>query len=520
MAEISALRAEALNSMAYLWLERAPDSTDAAWKKILTTQHHDVYCFCAPELRQKSIAWLQEAQAGANRLAGAAAQAIMDQVDTRVPAGQPVVVFNTFPHAQQAIVTTEVEMSYPKVTSLEGGEIPCETLPLASGKTQVRFLAEMPGLGYRTFQVQTSSQPAVAAPLLAPFTFENDHYRAAVDLDGAFTSLALKPSGDELLQGSTNPGNQLAARDSTGIGPQHEGTFDILKWVKWEPSERGPELHWQPTGPAQVLRSLLGATLTIPGQMGAQVRATLQAHFYHHLARIDLDWIFTFDQASLGHFFDDDTKLRVQWPLSFKGNIHHDISFGVVKTRDERPFLPAGWVDISDGEKGLAYFHQGTIKHWVSGQTLVNLFAWGEHTDAIGNRLDMVRWPKCFDQRLRGTHVIHAALYPHAGDWRQADVIGAARSFGTPSVAYLTGQHPGKLPTALELLQLDNPEIAATSVKVENGQVQCRLYSVARQPEHVKVAKQGMGEIKVIALSGETIEEIAPFQITRMILNR
>jgi hypothetical protein len=515
-AEISVLRAEALNSMAFTLLNRAPDSTDPLWKKILTTQHHDVYCFCAPELREKSVCWLQEAEAEASSLAGEAAQAIAEEVDTQTSDGQPVVVFNTLPHTQQAIVTAEVALHDPKITDLAGSEMPSEAVQLPNGKTQVRFVAEMSGLGYRTFQVQAGGQPSVEGKFSDPFVFENGYYRATVQPDGTFTSLVLKLSGDELLQGSVNPANMLAAHDSTGLGPQHEGTFNILKWEKWEPSGRGPELHWQPTGPAQVRRSPLGATLTIPGEMSDQVKATLQACFYNDLARIDLDWIFTFNEASIGHFFDDDTKLRVQWPLSFKGGIHHDISFGVVDTRDERPFLPASWVDVSDGKKGLAYFHQGTIKHWVTGQTLVNLFAWGEYTDAIGNRLDLLRWPKCFDQRLRGTHTIHTAIYPHAGDWRTADVIGAARSYGTPPVAYLTGQHTGKLPAAQELLRLENPEIAATAVKVVDGQVLCRLYSVAEQPEPVAMLNQGLEATKAVSLFGDTIDNIAPFQIAQL----
>jgi hypothetical protein len=69
---------------------------------------------------------------------------------------------------------------------------------------------------------------------------------------------------------------------------------------------------------------------------------------------------------------------------------------------EERPFFPVSWVDISDNQKGFAYFHQGTIKHWVKDKTLVNLLACGEDTDAIGNRIGIYRWPKTFDQRLDG----------------------------------------------------------------------------------------------------------------------
>jgi alpha-mannosidase len=259
--------------------------------------------------------------------------------------------------------------------------------------------------------------------------------------------------------------------------------------------------------------------LTITGKLGASVKAILAVNFYIDLARIDLDWTFAFDSASIGHFFDDDTKLRVKWPLSFKGNIYHDISFGVVETRDERPFLPLSWVDISDGSKGLAYFNQGTLKHWVAGKTLVNLFAWGEDTDAIGNRIDMVRWPKCFDQRLHGIHVIHTAIYPHSGDWRSANVIGAARNYGVPLIAIATDQHPGVLPDKMTTLQLSQPEIVATTVRIEAGQVLCRFYSVSHQAIHVEMGLERLKLAGIMRLSGEPVEWIGPFQIGKMLLS-
>jgi hypothetical protein len=518
-AEIAALQAEALNALAFTLIQRVPDSTDPVWKKILTTQHHDVYCFCAPELRAKSIGWLHEAEAEAGILVKKAGQAIAQQIDTTMVTGQPIVLFNTSPNPVQGIVSVEVDLAAPVIIGNDGRILPTDTIPLPTGMTMVRFLARLPGLGYKTFGVQAAGQLPVEETIRGPFVFENSFYKVVAQPDGTFTSLVLKSSGEELLEGGEHPGNQLAARDSTGLGPKHKGTFDLSHWEKWEPSERGPVLELLFTSPGRLRRHPLGATLTFTGDLGDRVKVTLVVDFYNDLARIDLDWAFTFDQASIGHFFDDDTKLRVQWPLAFEGDIHHDISFGVIDTRNERPFLPASWVDISDGKKGLAYFHQGTLKHWITGKTLVNLFAWGEDTDAIGNRIDMVRWPKCFDQRLLGTHVIHTAIYPHSGDWRSANVIGAARSYGIPPLAFTTGRHLGVLTTEMTALQLSQPEIVATSVRIEDAQVLCRFYSVSHQVEHVEPALEGLKLAGISRLTGEPAEWIGPFQIGKMLLS-
>ena len=515
-AEGSALQAEALNALAFALLQRPATSTDPVWKKILTTQHHDVYCFCAPELRAKSIAWLQEAEQAAAHQAREASAAVAAQVDTSECAGQPLVVFNTTPHEQTGVVTARVSVADPMITDRQGQALPCEFTP-APGGAEVRFPASLAGLGYDTYQMQPGGRPATEETQPDPFTFENDFYRATLQPDGTFTSLRLKPTGEELLH-SAQPANFLAACDSTGLGPQHAGTFDVQHWQKWEPSPRGPELHWQPSGPATVRHTALGVTFSVAGEMGSAVKATLRVRFYNQSPRIDLDWEFDFAEASIGHFFDDDTKLRVQWPLAFTGTIHHDISFGVVTSRAGRPFFPASWVDISDGNKGLAYFQQGTLKHWVKDDTLVNLFAWGEHTDGIGNRLDLVRWPKCFDQRLRGKHAIHTAVYPHPGDWRSADVIGAARSYNTPPVAVQTERHAGPLPTQRTLLTLADAEMVATSVQVKGSELLCRLYSVKAQRTALAAEMQGLRLGLLQSIASEALQEIKPFQIAHLYL--
>ncbi|MBE0699830.1 MAG: hypothetical protein IH586_23135, partial [Anaerolineaceae bacterium] len=337
-AEISALRAEALNALAYSLLQRPVDSTDAAWKQILTTQHHDVYCFCAPELRGKSIAWLREAQAETDELTKHVAEEIISKI--ALPSNsQLLVVFNSTPHPQSNIITADVQGADPVVKDLMGVELPTEVMHRGDGNTQVRFVARLPGLGYSTYQVESGGEIPSQEIITAPFSFENNFYSAVIRPDGVFTSIRLQPTGDELLAGDSTPSNLLSARDSTGLGPTHEGTFDIAfsGWKKWEPSGRGPELNWQPSGAPSVIHSLVGTTFVLDGKMGNAIKASLKVNFYYALPRIDLDWTFDFDMASIGHFFDDETKLRVQWPLAFSGKISHDIPFGVVDTRDERP---------------------------------------------------------------------------------------------------------------------------------------------------------------------------------------
>jgi hypothetical protein len=184
-----------------------------------------------------------------------------------------------------------------------------------------------------------------------------------------------------------------------------------------------------------------------------------------------------------------------------------------------RPFFPASWVEaVGDGD-GLAYFHQGTPKHWVSDGVLSNLLAWGEHTDAIGNRLDSGRWPKTFDQRLNGVHVLRMGLYPHAGDWRAADVPGMARAFANPLLACQQHGAGGDLPARGEVLALVGRGFAATAVVVEDERLVCRGYGT-EQPAETAYRLKGLQAEGWRALTGTPIERLKPFQIGTLVLTR
>jgi alpha-mannosidase len=519
-AEEAALRAEAMDLMAAVLIQRPARSTGSLWKTILAAQHHDVYCFSAPELRDKAIGWLKEAEGEADQLSRTAMQAIAVHVDTTGPEEACVLVFNTLPHRQTGLVDLEVDRGDLTVVDGQGELVTAETLTREAGKAQVKFIAELPGFGYRTYWLRQGGGTPSWTQQAEPLVFENDFYRATVQLDGTFSALSLRPGGEELLDGRRGRGNRLSATDSREISlkagaPEEE----YLQRHLADPPVCGPALKWEPDGPAQLLSSPLGETLSVRGKLGESITAEAIVRFYRRLPHIDLTWRFVFHQASIGTFFDEESKLLVRWPLGFTGEISHDIPFGMIRTREERSFFPTRWVDVSDGRAGLAFFHCGTPHFWVSGGTLFNLIAWGEETDAIHNGLGRHRWLKSFDQRLNGTHTIHYALYPHNGDWKAADVIGAARDYGSPLVALQAFSHPGALPPARNILTLKDPALAATALFACGGQGVCRGYAGYGERASGEVEAHGIRPSGLHSLVGEGVSELAPFQIGELLFS-
>jgi hypothetical protein len=512
LAERAALRAEALGAVAFALLGRAPEPTVMIWKSILTSQHHDVHCFCGPGLKRKAIGWLRAAEQQADQLSRRAVEALLPRI-RRLPFGEaPIVVFNTTPHPVMAPVSIEASPAEGVVTDAEGQAVPCETETIGRERVRLTFIARSAGLGYAAYALAPGTPFASETALDSPLEFENSFYQVRLELDGTFAMLRPLPARRDVLASGLLRGNQLAGCNSQGLGTRHTGSDDVSRSrVQLQPSARGPELAWQPDA-ARCRQTPLGVTLTVSGNFGPQARATAVIRMYQDLPWIEVQWTLDFDEASIGSFFDDETKLRMQWPLGFAGPIVHDIAFGHTTSLPERPFFPVSWVDICDGTIGLAYFHQGTPKHWVKDGVLNNLLAWGEDTDAIGNRLEMGRWPKTFDQRLRGSHTFRAAVYPHAGDWRAADVAGMARSFGQRPVAFWQRAVAGDLPARLEVLALTGAGLAGTAVWAEAGQVICRCYSTG-QPAQGEARLQGLRPAGLYALSGAAVEQLGPFEI-------
>ena len=524
-AEEAVLSAEALSAMASALIGRGPVSTDDIWQKILLTQHHDVYCFCAPELKDKSIAWLKEAEERAGSLARDTMAAMVEEMPAPEQDTLALAVFNTLPHSLQGVVTAAVPAGYGEVSDLEGNTVPTSRQLLPSGENVLSFIAQSPGLGYRLYRVNKleSGNVRKETDLSGPYSFENDHFGIIIEPDGSFSSLTIGVPKTDLL---SDRANTLRAMDSSGIerGPKlppeklGQGLVTTNR-DEWVSEGIGPELKWSSHTGATCRESPLGVEIHVSGSLAENAKAELTVSLYHQLPYIGVRWQFEFDACSIGTFYDDETKLRVQIPLAFDGRVYHDIPFGYMETKKDRPYFPTTWTDITDGERGIAYFHRGTPKHWISGNVLENLFAWGEFTDAIGNRLNNIVWGKSFDQRLNGSHTIEYALYPHEGGNKVSELADIFRSFTAPLTTYPVERGgSGNLRDSASLLEIENTDIIATSVQTKPSQkgIFCRLYSISAQETSINSRSDYLSESSLKSLKGDELNKLKPFQIASL----
>lgn len=507
-AEDTLARAEAVGAMAQAVAGYASVDLGDCWLSVLKGQHHDAYCFSAPALRAQSIQQIRAAETNAAREEEQAASALGAMIATTDQEGCPILVVNPLPHPSRTVVEVNPEVGRSivdasgRTCSSDGG----------GGERPTRFLAELDGLGWRVYFGRPFDNDAHAEegrPSSA-VTFKNSFYAIEIEPDGHISSLRLSAIGVELLS-DVRGGNVVTATDSSGVSPCREGPADLRR-VEWQPPPLGKPLTFVPSDAPTVRRSPLGLGFEVSGTIGPQAQAKVNIDCYHELARVDVTWALQFSEASIGTFFDDESKLVLRWGLGFDGVLTHDIPFGTVTGRTERPILPTYWSDWSNESFGLAQFHAGTGKQWVTNQTLSTLIAWGEQTDAIGNRFELARWSKCFDQRLRGTHTIRTAVYPHLGSWR-AGVIEAARDFRRLMAAYPVERHEGPLAPEATLVAFPASDVSATSVESDEAGLAVRLYEHQGRTTEVSTSGNGLQRGPLRNLHGDEIDTLGPFQI-------
>ena len=180
----------------------------------------------------------------------------------------------------------------------------------------------------------------------------------------------------------------------------------------------------------------------------------------------------------------EDHFLRVLFPTGLEAARHADAGshFGV-KRRAIRPQGPTpssvwpdmgtlphdGFVDISDGELGIAFLNDSLTEYEVldNGERTVALsllrsvWDWICTETRVGSGFPSQKGGQCL-----GRHTLRYAIRPHAGDWQSAGIPLAAQQFNAPPRLVQTRTSLGTLPAKqASLFAVDNPALCFSSLK-------------------------------------------------------
>jgi alpha-mannosidase len=434
----------------------------SAWKLALFNQSHDTAAGSAVGVVYKDAA----RDYAKVRLTTAKAQAdaqgdLAAHIDTRAPAGAvPILVWNPLSWTRSETATAEVELPTAhgavEVVDDKGLVVPSQPALLhpegaGGARETISFLAkDVPSLGYRTFYARGVAQSAadllpLARQDAATVVLENARLKLVIDTkDGCIVHLIGKADGfDAIAPGGC--GNQLQtfvdkpkAYDAWNIDP---GTLDHMT-----PITALSSLSLVENGP-------LRATVKIVRHWGASTFAqeiSLARDADEVVVDNDVDW------------HERHVLLKAAFPLAASGpEATYEIPYGSIA----RPTTRANSWDAARFEvPALRWADLGDRRH---GFSLINEAKYGYDAKDNVLRLSLLRAPTNPDPDAdQGRQRFAYALYPHAGDWREALTVRHGYDFNYRLTAEQVAPHPGAWAPSASLISLDGDRtLVLTAVK-------------------------------------------------------
>jgi len=506
--------------------ERYPDVFPAAWRDVLFNQFHDILAGSSIEPAYDDARDLYgEAHALAGRAQNNALQAISWKVDipTNDPEliGQPawaaqrvpIVVFNA--NAWSTRVPVEVEFgssgAVERLTDEAGQELPVQVVQslaaVGDSRKRLAFVAELPGLGYRTFQVHTSDAGPAPTPGAAASTelmgdegspdagagadagtdehlvMEADALRVAVNrASGCLSSLYDTANQMEVLRGEGARAVVIDdPSDTWGHGMlklDHEiGTFSPIAVRQLE------------SGPVR-------STIRVESEWGAS-RLRQDFILYRELpilfVKVTVDW------------HEQQRALKLRFPADLLvPRATYEIPYGHIERPTDGDEQPGQrWLDITglrpdrrslyglallnDGKYSFdvrAEKFRGNAQYADMGMTVLRSPIYAHHDPYEPGEDHQYAY---MDQ---GVQHFAYALLPHAGSWQDARVVQRAVELNQLPVPIVETFHGGPLPQRASWCEVDTDAVLVSVLKraEDDDDIIVRAYEVRRSATHAVIS--------------------------------
>ena len=157
-----------------------------------------------------------------------------------------------------------------------------------------------------------------------------------------------------------------------------------------------------------------------------------------------------------------------------------EIPYGAISRGADGTEVPAlRWIDLTD--------ESGTF-----GLSLLNDCKYGFDVKDNTMRISLVHGATDPDPEAdRGEHSMVYSLYPHGGDWKQAETFRRGYELNNPLIARTAMVHPGAWPSALSFFEVAPENVILSAVKKESGYFSratiIRLYEVCGRETEVRI---------------------------------
>ena len=420
------------------------ESLRESWKKVLFNQFHDIMAGSSLERGYidagneygyaMSVAYDVKLEALHKLAAG------IKTSDDRYPVSLPFLVFNQHSWPVKAMVEFEAQKlvvnQRPVLRDEQGKEVPFQAVRTGAAKVEDRrvnavFEAELPAFGYRLYRFESDNEseiPVYKGARAVEWSLENELVKVEFDpATGAIRSYYDKESGRELSSGGMGAGLVMEDWDDTWGHKiaAYDRELGSFAGSKFRILENGPE------------------------RARIEVTATYGNSFLRQVFSLDRD------SAALNalvtvNWNEKYRVLKLSFPTVLKeGELTASIPYGAIKREMNGEEEPGqAWIDVSggddDGAFGLALITEGKCSYSAKeGDLRVTVFhstAWSHHNPSVVTEADGYRFME------QGIHEFNYQLFPHSGDWRNANLPRRSSEFAAKPLALVTNMHEGNQP--------------------------------------------------------------------------
>ncbi|NIN66197.1 MAG: hypothetical protein GTO63_16185 [Anaerolineae bacterium] len=544
--------AEPLAAIASIFGKEYPKTNlDRAWEALLKNHAHDSICGAAVDLAHEDMLHnFSLANTVAEEVSARSIVSFFSRIDTArdfEPTDHTITFFNTLNIPRSGVIPVVIDL--PQVTESISRDIGIEGI----NRGDV-FYDIIDNEGNNIEYVELSCEPVrigVERELDSKaIKFPADRRRILLNADVpamGYTTYALRPRDPRyVLHPEIGPDRELIARENGVLENEHlkvmlnpNGTFSILHK---ETSRLMEHLHYftdsGETGSAHIsnqpqrntIITSLGSAATITlvesnllrGQYKVELSirvpaaATLDSRDrLRQMVEIPITYWLTLEKGgkylktrTCLHNEARDHKLCVNFPSGVKTDFAAVESAFAVERRpirrmdtgdNQEPFYPfqpmQNFVDVSDGQSGLAVLNQGLREYEVKddAERTLAITLLRTHRAYMTANTDMT--PEEFDkytgQHSFGDLEYNYALYPHAGDWEAGGVLQAAYQFKVDARAIQGVSRDGQLPSTNTFFAVSPAEkvmLAALKQAEQDEGLILRLWNITAETLNVTLS--------------------------------
>ena len=384
------------------------DKLNEGWQMILTNQFHDSLPGShITEVFGDLCAIYDEIIKIGEEVKDEALNVIAGNADGAEKYGKPFALFNSL----GVNATSKVELPYKDVEIYDenGNKVPVQAYTKLDGTKVLVFVAkDVPAAGYKVFY--TKDAAVSEAKAISGNIIENDNFKVELDDAAELVSIFDKNNNREVLEGK---GNVFRLYEDL---PGKYDAWDIVATYV------DREFDTKPGKVTGVAEGEVFTVLSIEKEINKSL-VKQNIIIYNDLDRIDFDTFINWNEK--------EKLLKVGFDVDIKASKYtRDIAYATIENSNYRhnPYDKAkfevsahNFIDMSEDAYGL---------------TILNDCKYGYEVDKQRMIITLLKAPMNPDpQSDRGDHYFTYSLYPHAGNWKDADTITRGLEINNPMTA-------------------------------------------------------------------------------------